>query len=316
MVNHAPPTAFSHTYRDTILYPDFFILGVAKAGTTSLYHYLRQHPQLFLPTHKEPRFFAYPENPEQWQGPRVHQLISTIPTSLEAYLQFFAESPPASKRGDASPTYFSCPWTPARIARLIPHAQFILILRNPIERAYSHFLDNLTSGWEPLHSFEEIIQVYLEGKRRNWWFKWHYIEMGFYAQHLSRYFQYFKPEQFLIIPYETYKAHRAHTLQTIFRFLQVNEHVPVNFDLTFNTSGVPRNQLIDTLLNRPNPLRTYLRKLLPASLRQQLRRKISERNKIRPPMSSRAREQLRGIYREDVHKLSEMLNQDFTHWVQ
>jgi len=96
MVNHAPPTAFSHTHRDTILFPDFFILGVAKAGTTSLYHYLRQHPQLFLPTHKEPRFFAYPENPVQWQGPRVYQLISTIPTSLEEYLQFFAESPPTS----------------------------------------------------------------------------------------------------------------------------------------------------------------------------------------------------------------------------
>lgn len=187
--------------------PDFFIIGAAKAGTTSLYWYLKAHPQIFLPVKKEPRYYAYAgERPEDFEGPGAAQPINSIIKDKAVYMQLFEDATPDQVVGEASPAYLYSPVTAQRIFQDNPDAKIIAILRNLIDRAYSHFLDNAANEWEKCTNFEKVIEAQLNGERKRWWRKWDYIGHGFYAKQLEPYFNHFKLENIKIILYEDLKS--------------------------------------------------------------------------------------------------------------
>ncbi len=116
------------------VWPNFFIVGVAKAGTTSLAAWLRQHPEVFISKLKEPRYFSH-----DLADPGVHNVVR----SREAYLALFARSGRYKARGEASTSYFTH-WrhVPERIKEVVPEARIIILLRDPVERAYSSYLND------------------------------------------------------------------------------------------------------------------------------------------------------------------------------
>ena len=127
--------------------PNFLVIGSQKAGTTSIYHVLKAHPQIFQPERKEINYFFHEEEyakGENW----YRQYFENIPEGVKAL-------------GEATPGYIVHPEAPARIHRLLPDAKLILTVRHPVNRAYSQYWDNRRSLSE-YRSFEEVVEIALE----------------------------------------------------------------------------------------------------------------------------------------------------------
>src|SRR5580704_17949873 len=120
--------------------PNFFIIGAARSGTTALYEYLRQHPQIYMSPIKEPNYFAFYGQGIHYRGPRDQELVrSSYVPSLKAYEAQFSGVAKEIAVGEASPWYLYLPEAPERIRRKVPDAKLAAILRNPVDRAFSAF---------------------------------------------------------------------------------------------------------------------------------------------------------------------------------
>ena len=140
--------------------PHFVIVGAPKCGTTSLYRYLQQHPRVFMPENKEPRFFCdYPVASFEFGTKQFHPSIVTAP---DEYLGLFCDAPPGAILGEASTDYLSCPGVAERLHAWNPEAKIIVMLRDPIDRAYSEYQHSIAANFQTL-SFAESLR---EEKRR------------------------------------------------------------------------------------------------------------------------------------------------------
>jgi sulfotransferase family protein len=196
--------------------PDFLILGAQKAGTTALYAYLRWHPQVTGPSFKEVSFFdRHYARGERWY--RAH-----LPIRRSGIV------------GEASPSYLFHPLAPERVARMLPRARLIALLRNPVDRAFSHYQHEVALGREEL-SFEDALaredermQGELERMLRDpsyfshaWW-NWTYAARGRYAEQLERWLDAFPREQLLVLFTEELAADTAGTYRRVLDFLGVD----------------------------------------------------------------------------------------------
>ena len=130
--------------------PNFVVIGAAKAGTTALYWYLQEHPEVFMSPLKETNFFAYGVDPEGrllYGDPELHRFPIK---NLDAYADLFAGAGDEKAVGEASPIYLECPEAAGRIQQLLPEARIICGLRDPVDRAYSDYLDVLAKPGPPL----------------------------------------------------------------------------------------------------------------------------------------------------------------------
>ena len=195
--------------------PDFLILGAQKAGTTALYAYLRWHPEITGPSFKEVSFFdRHYAKGERWY--RAHMPVRR-----------------RSLVGEASPSYLFHPLAPERVAGMLPGARLIALLRNPVDRAFSHYQHEVALGREPL-SFEDAVdredermQGELERMLRDpsyfslaWW-NYTYVARGRYGEQLERWFAAFPREQLLVLFTEELSADTAATYRRVLDFLGV-----------------------------------------------------------------------------------------------
>ncbi len=287
--------------------PDFFVLGVAKGGTTSLHHYLRQHPDLFLPYEKELHFFDAEEE--------------RFSSDLDSYLQYFSG---AGDRltGDATPSYFRNVERAAdRMQRLYGDVppRFLLLLRDPVERAYSHYLHNVSEGRETL-SFEEALEAEQANpaSRQEAWKG--YFADGVYAETLEQWFARFPRERFLILRSEELAHAPDASLQEIFRFLGVDPTVEVDTDAYLNQTGEEQSRALGRLLSVfPSRLRSLARRWIPESIRlpveQFIRRRSTGNASDRPTLDPALERALRTRYAPHVRRLADLLDRDFSVWL-
>lgn len=297
--------------------PNFLIIGTAKAGTSSLYHYLNQHPQIYMSPTKEPRFFApelYTEHCKDpyRSGAKQHR---DSPMSWAEYLQLFVGSEAAIARGEASTEYLYMPKSPERIYQHIPEVKLIAILRDPVERAFSAFCYQLRDGCEKL-SFEAALSA--EQHRiteRKWWPGWHYKQAGFYHQQLIRYFQVFDREQIKIYLHDELSAEPMSVVKDIFQFLGVEDNFVPNLTKE-NVSGIPQNRLLHNLMTRDNPLKAAVKSLLPSPLREQFSQRIHQKNmRAKPTMLPETRQALKKDYQQDILHLQDLIQTDLSKWL-
>jgi hypothetical protein len=321
--------------------PNFLLIGAAKAGTTSLYHYLRQHPQVYMCPVKEPKFFAFEDTePGSCRGTGNRDSMSQLITDIEGYRALFTGVSSEKAVGEASPQYLYVPEASSRIRRYVPEARLIAVLRNPVERAYSSYLHLVREGWEQL-SFSEALNEEEERVRDNWPIMWHHKNGGFYHEQLKRYYELFEPEQIRVYLYEDLKEDPVGMTQSIFRFLGVDEAFVPDTSLKHNMSGIPKSRALhtlmdlQTLLRRPNLLKSVIKPFVPKRLRlrillnlrnryltrserprQRILADLQNRNLTKaPPMPEGVREELTEAYREDVLKLQGLLGRDLSRWL-
>jgi hypothetical protein len=299
--------------------PNFLIISPGKSGTTSLYHYLKQHPQIYMSPIKEPRFFALEgRDPASFQGPGDREMIGqTAVTNLEDYQALFAGVSGEKAIGEATVTYLHDPEAASRIRHYVPEAKLIAVLRNPVERAYSAYLRKVLTGREPL-GFSEALELEEERIQNNWAPGWQYRRIGFYHAHLTRYYELFEPEQIRVYLYEDLKEDPLGTTQSIFRFLEVEDSFVPDTSVRYedDVSGVPRSYALHTFVGKPNALKSALKPFVPQTLRKRISAKVHEGNlKGAPPMAQEIREELTEAYREDIIKLEGLIGRDLSGWL-
>ena len=212
-------------------FPDFFIVGHAKSGTTALYEMLRRHPQLYMPAVKEPQYFAKdPATAPAGSRGKTFEQTGRRRETLEQYLSLFAPAEPGQLVGEASTFYIWSPLAPARIADVRPDARIIAIFREPASFLHSLHLQMVQNHAESEKDLRTAIA--LEDARRqgreiprnaHWPRALMYTERVRYVEQLRRYHELFAAEQVLVLIYDDFRADNEGTLRRVLRFLEVDD---------------------------------------------------------------------------------------------
>ena len=288
--------------------PDFFIAGAPKCGTTALYAYLRGHPQVFMPGKKEPHFFG-----TDLDAPYFVR-------DAAAYEALFTGARPDQRVGEASVWYLYSTRAAAEIEAAAPGAQFIVMLRNPVEMVYSYHGQRLYNGTENESEFESALRLEPE-RRQGLRLPPHlghahglmYSRIARYGEQLERLFAQVGRERVKVLLYDDFRARTGEVFGEVLRFLRVDDGYRPPLDVV-NASHRRRSSALFALLHHPpRPIRAAVTTLVPAPLLRQLRGRLVKLNTVphrRPPVSPGAAGLLREAYRDDVARLSGLLQRD------
>jgi Sulfotransferase family len=306
--------------------PDFFIVGHQKCGTTALYLMLMQHPQIFMSTPKEPRYFA-----PDLRFPRSAGMLENRkrPYKLEHYLSLFADARPDQLAGEASAWYLRSSVAAAEIGKVQPAARIIAILREPASYLRSFHLQMLHSHQETQKDFRKAIA--LEETRRNG----RRIPRGcpsppalLYSDHvkyidqLRRYHEVFPREQVLVLIYDDFRADNQATVRSCFGFLGIDDGIAFEEIRTRPLAGVRLTQVrklvrASRLARRKaaiaSPAGKAMNALVPRRLRDSdfVRRTVRRALSTAPPSTDdEFMSTLRRRFKPEVEALSDYLGRD------
>ncbi|MGH7769150.1 MAG: sulfotransferase family protein [Candidatus Binatia bacterium] len=267
------------------IWPNFFIVGAPRSGTTSLYEYLRQVPGIYMSPVKEPRYFD-----------AVDHFAPFAPKPIRSkakYLRLFKNVREEALVGEASPSYLMDLEAPQRIHSVAPHARIIMILRDPVEQIYSAYLQHRRSGFQRL-PFPEAVKLDL------------YLKPAFYTEAVKRYCEVFGADRVKIVIFEEFIRDTPGAVREILRFLGVEAEPPPAVGEIHNSFGLHRWRW-SRLATRNTLARNAARRFLPDRLRRRVLEKIFYQKTAKPPMPEEGRNFLEGIYRDDVAGLEKLL---------
>ena len=166
--------------------PNFIVVGAPKAGTTSLYYYLKQHPQIYLPSQKELHFFTYRILIEKSAGPGDESSLKKLCSSLSEYCEYYRNVTDEKAIGEVSPSYFYHSDVSEKIIQTLGNIKIVICLRNPIDRSYSNYLHKLRNGVETLTFKDALLE---ENNRRvmGWGDFWFYSGHSLYYDKVRKY---------------------------------------------------------------------------------------------------------------------------------
>ncbi len=259
--------------------PNFIILGAAKAGTTALYYYLMQHPQIHVTPLKETNFFALEGQPLDFRGPGDEEYVNRLSiTRLEDYKEQYRWSGGRTAIGEASPLYLYSPRAVERIRHYVPDAKLIAILRNPVDRAFSAFLHLVRDDREPFSDFRQGLAAELERIAAHWEHIWHYKSLGLYHEQLRRYYDAFPAEQIKVFLYKDLRTDPEAMVREMFDFLGVDPSFVPDMTERHNVTRLPPGK--------------------------------------KPVLLPEVRAELRNFFREDALRLQDLIGRDVSHWLQ
>jgi hypothetical protein len=285
--------------------PNFMLLGASKSATTTLYDILKEHDDVYTPSFKEPHFFNIDENYDK---------------GLVWYQETYYKNTEKKKViFDFTPTYLYSSSCAKRIFdNLGAEVKFIVILRNPVDRAYSQYLHSRRDGHESSEFISSIHNEFarIDAARRNndilSEFRYSYISQGLYYNMLRSYLKYFKLENFLIINFEEEIVDNIEkTIKKLSDFLNIDLST-CNFDIHSNRSGKSRFSFIQEILKKSGFWRDLIKFFTPQLLRQIIRNKIKNFNKVDFSYNMLEKDLRKKIYKEyfarDVLMLEELIN--------
>ena len=294
----APPRREFPGSDGAAVWPNFFIVGAAKAGTTSLHHYLGHHPQIFMSPLKEPHFFSS-FSLSRWEM-RLHNVVR----DEKRYLRLFEAAEEARFVGEASTSYLWDPAASERIAAVSPDARIIAVLRDPVERAFSHYLNDVREGFES-RPFLDALQGELDGSSTNVWPSL-YIAFGQYSRQIERYQKTFSG-RLLVLFFEDLTQNSQEELRRLLLFLGVDPpYVPETQFRSQNVYARPRNELARRIFGYP-PARLFARAIVPRQMRGGIRHIVWSGDKTKPMMDVRARELLCDVFAPEIPHIESLL---------
>jgi Sulfotransferase family len=281
-------------------WPNLYIVGAAKSGTTSLYHYLRQHPDVFMPSYKEPHFFSRVK-----PKPELEVFLKHISGEAE-YLNLFDKTS-AKIIGEASTSYLWDKDTPQRIAQVAPDAKIIIMLRQPVERAFSHYLNNVREAYEK-RDFHQAILEDLQATEKGWGISSLYVDLGYYCEQVERYLTVFGKNVHVIF-FEEFTKDIPAQVEQVFKFLEIDPGYARKVEPEVrNPYARPSSGLSKWLLGTP-AVRRLVRALSPASLRPMLRSLLLKKD-TKPVMASETLALLNDVYKDQALCLETLLHRN------
>jgi hypothetical protein len=283
--------------------PNFMVIGVAKAGTTSLFRYLDQHPQIFMCSEKGTNFFGY-EDARAWKwtdegAPPSLQHFQA--RTFQDYEAAFAGVTNEIAIGEVSPQYFRCPTAAQRIHSCLPHVRLIASIRNPAERAFSGFLMRTRRGVAVKDMYEELTP------------EASHVREGLYYKRLKRYFDVFPKEQIKILIFEEFRKDPTTAVVDVYNFLGVDTSYIPDTSTKHNSAAVPKLRLLNRLFYHPMLIRAA-KWALPEGL-QVLGMQLRDKNLQSPPkLPADLRAKLLDFYRSDILELEALLDRDLSLW--
>jgi len=277
-----------------------FIVGAPKAGTTSLFHYLDAHPEIKMSSTKEPDYFSDKELNEQglyYGSYRVE--------NLQKYNSLFLGREDEKIMGEGSVSYLFYPKVPVRIKEYNPKSKIIIMLRNPVERAFSHYLMDYRLGLTS-KSFESEFQQE-EGLNFQ-----QYFLLGNYSSQIKRYFEVFEKKNIHIIWYSDVKKNAEKEVKNVFDFIGVDSSFKVDFETIHNSFTMPKNNVIRMIYSV-----VWLRKILvfmfPSKLIKSVRNILfMEGNK--PKLQDDLRKKIQLYYQNEIKELEQILSLNLGRW--
>jgi hypothetical protein len=312
--------------------PNFFLAGAPKAGTTSLYRYLDQHPQIYMCPIKEPCYFASEFRPENCSeaimsgvkrgqrelrkyldGDMRERRFGGMVTDWEDYLRLFQHVRGETAVGEASAGYLWSETAARNIHAKIPDAKILLILRNPADRAFSQYLHQIAVAGLRL-SFRQQIEASLQNRSRKFSLQYPLLEFGLYYGQVTRFFELFPRRNLCIHLYDDYRANPAAMMASIFRFLDVDDTFTPDISQRHLELSVPRRAGLSHALRKLGVWQA-IKKLTPQKLLPAARQLafVPRRNLVMDPEDRRY---LVDYYAEDIGKLAALLNRDLSAWLQ
>lgn len=294
-------------------HPNFFIVGSAKAGTSSLFHYLELHDGVYMSPIKEPHFFCSNSFPDQFTGPGDEGFSQNRLRNLDDYLELFDAGKDVPIRGEGSVYYLYFPDVAERLHQFNPSTKIVIVLRNPVDRAYSAYMHTIRDGRETL-TFEEALAQ--EEARREMGYQplWWYRELGLYSAQVERYLNVFPKEQLKIILFEDMKDPQKVVHETL-QFLGLDANVAIDTGVRYNESGVPKSRAVYRFFAERNIIKEAIKPLLPKKFRQRLGQRAKSMVLRKESMNPNTRNELREFYREDILRLQSLIGRDLSSWL-
>lgn len=298
--------------------PNFLIVGASKSGTTSLYRYLQHHPEVFLPGLKEPRFFVAPIYRRlSKDDPRYEILMKDTVFTPEDYANLFSRANNAKAIGEASVAYLYYYHTSIPlIKKYLGDVKIIIMLRNPVDRAFSAYTHLRRDRFETL-SFEECLNREEDRRANNWSMLNFFYDAGLYYRQVKAFMEQFRRVKVYLLD-ELIKENRR-VLKDTCNFLEVDPSFVPDFKTRYNVSGIPKNQALYSFFTKPNTFKRMVKPFVnaawPREKREKLVTSLIAKTLTKPRLNPQTRRRLVALYREDILKLQTLLRQDLSHWL-
>lgn len=294
--------------------PDFVVVGAPKCGTTSLYYYLKQHPEIYLPGLKELHYFSAAKLKENTGGPGDKQVIRRVCEAEQDYERHFASAPEKSVKGEFSPSYFVYPETAEAIKKACGAIKILIMLRNPADKVFSQYCHLLKENRETL-SFEKALAREGERADQGWNDFWRFTWGSYYCERVKEFVRIFGRDKVKIILLEQFAIESSEVLHDLCNFLNIDPDFSFSIKTKFNPSGRPHSKLFSHILTMQNPLRRLLGKFLSEGFKQDLYNRLMDINTgKKPEFKEKTRRNLEARFRDDIICLENFLGLD-TEWL-
>lgn len=290
---------------------DFFLVGAARCGTTSLYNYLNNSDEIFLPLVKEPNFFSAVDSPnlEDYKLPDLDKKYhAKIINSLDVYNSLYNKAAVGQLKGDTSPSYL---WDYNVAKKLYihnPNAKIIISLRHPVDRAYSHYIMNYYTGVDTNKEFTDALKA---PKSELWGSCNYYLEMGEYYSQVKAYYDVFPSNQIMVLVYEDWTKNITYEFKRLLSFLDIKFNDELLRKPVDSNRIKPMKQV--TLLNflRQNKIKATIKSIINQDLIDKIKSSFFTENKEIKKIEPVLRQSLFKHFSTDVKMLSELTNIDF-----
>ena len=291
--------------------PNFLIIGASKCGTTALYYYLKQHPEISFSDLKEPKYFSSVNESFPHNGIGDRSVDKYVIKSLTEYKALFADID--NKRvGEASPdTLYFFDKTASHIKEILGDVPIIVMLRNPVKRAFSAFMYLKRDSREKLNFRDGLLA---ENKRLkdNWDFIWGYKKCGLYYNQVKSFMDNFSNVK--VVLQEDLKNDTFATLEDIYSFLELDTKFNTDVSIKHNESGKPNNLFSKFLLSRNNIFSTVIRELMKRFIPRDLLEKVASKSLERMSILEKDEIALKPYFFNDICKLEKLINKDLSSW--
>lgn len=291
--------------------PDFLIAGVARCGTTSLFYYLKQHPDIGFPSVKEPKYFSSQHIHFPQKGIGDASVDEKMITELEEYQQLFHSLGNVKITGEASSDYFYYHKAIIQdIKKALGDIPIIISIRNPVDRAFSAYNNLIRDGRENA-PFSEAIKKEKKRIIGGWDWMWHYKQGSLYSEGIKAFQDHFSNVK--IILFEDFK-NPTQLLHDLTDFLGVERYHQYDTGIKYSPSGEAKNPLVKILSSRRLPVIRNFRNSLLNILGRDRAEKLAKNLFEKDELSMRLKNELQDYFKEDINRTELLIDRDLTHW--